>query len=298
MRIPAFVYIIVLILALSVLYFLSRNAAVGQSQAYADGIIGTVQIKQKGASDWQALALGQQVKVDDTVRTAADAELDLRMSSNDHIRLGSNTTFQLTAATINYVIDENATRGVLSKGKVWVKTRKTRKTTQGILRIILETPSIAVLAQGNIYSLEVKSDGTTVVEGYEGSLRTRTRKATTETVISERQIVRFDKQGKASVSIPMTGAEINSWAADSKATGAFLNVVQPKEGERSAEALLVVSGYTDPGNVMQVNNQKAAVDNEGRWSVQIGLNRGENIINILATDSDGRQQAITRKVSY
>jgi len=295
MRIPAFVYIIVLVLALSVLYFLSQNAAVGQSQAFADEIIGTVQIKQKGASDWQAMALGQQVNVDDTVRTAADSELDLRMSSNDHIRLGSNTTFQLTAATINYVIAENATRGVLSKGKIWVKTRK---APQGVLRIIIETPSIAVLAQGNIYSLEAKSDGATVVESYEGRLRTRPRKSTTETSISERQIVRFDKQGKASFVIPMTGAEINSWAADSKATGAFLNVVQPKEGERSAAALLVVSGYTDPGNTAQVNNQKAAVDNEGRWSVQIGLNRGENIIDVLATDSDGRQQAITRKVSY
>ena len=190
---------------------------------------------------------------------------------------------------------ETTTNGTLLQGKIWVKTRTIPDV---IKRFMIVTPSIAVLAQGNIFSVEVKSDGTIQVEGYAGRLRTRTKKSTVETLIVEQQIMHFDKQGKATVSIPMTAAEINSWAEDSNATGAFLNVVQPKEGERATEALLVVSGYTDPGNAVQVNNSKAAVDKEGRWSVQIGLNRGENIIAILATDSDGRQHAITRKVSY
>lgn len=67
----------------------------------------------------------------------------------------------------------------------------------------------------------------------------------------------------------------------------FLEITSPEDGSTVADESLLVQGKTLVKAEVFVNEIEAKADANGNFSVKIGLDEGENLINILVNDLDG-----------
>lgn len=73
--------------------------------------------------------------------------------------------------------------------------------------------------------------------------------------------------------------------------GPKLEITTPKDGDNFNQATVIVSGTTDPGASVAVNDHLAFVSNTGDYSYNLNLTNGENKIKVVATDKAGNQTA-------
>jgi bacillopeptidase F len=59
-----------------------------------------------------------------------------------------------------------------------------------------------------------------------------------------------------------------------------------------------VSGITDPGNTVTINDHFVIVNTDGKFSYNIILNEGNNILIIVASDKAGNKTTTERKITY
>ncbi len=78
-----------------------------------------------------------------------------------------------------------------------------------------------------------------------------------------------------------------------------LEVTEPEDGKTySGERKIKVSGKTEPGVKVFVNDTQAIVLSDGGFNTIFNLNDGENILNFKALDSATNFDEITRKVTF
>jgi Glucodextranase, domain B len=78
-----------------------------------------------------------------------------------------------------------------------------------------------------------------------------------------------------------------------------LAVTSPADGTHFEETIVTFSGETEPGaTVIAGGKWPAAVDAEGRWSIQLVLAPGANGAGFVATDSQGNQTTARITVYY
>ncbi len=75
-----------------------------------------------------------------------------------------------------------------------------------------------------------------------------------------------------------------------------LVVYSPKEGEIINNEKVLVSGKTDIDAIISVNNQKIALSENGKFSINLNLNPGVNTIIIESIGKNGKKKAINRTV--
>lgn len=71
----------------------------------------------------------------------------------------------------------------------------------------------------------------------------------------------------------------------------IIEITAPKKNEvfKSTERTYMVKGKTDPGSIVNINEQIAPVDSEGLFSALINLKDGGNEIEIKVTDKAGNE---------
>ena len=67
----------------------------------------------------------------------------------------------------------------------------------------------------------------------------------------------------------------------------FLMVTQPEDQSVVSQSPIMLAGRTSAGSVLSVNGVAVPVDSLGIYSIQITLDAGPNIIDVLATSGDG-----------
>lgn len=72
-----------------------------------------------------------------------------------------------------------------------------------------------------------------------------------------------------------------------KTSQLFLEITNPEDGSSVADESLLIQGKTLVKAEVFVNEIEARADVNGNFSVKIGLDEGENLINILVNDLDG-----------
>lgn len=79
-----------------------------------------------------------------------------------------------------------------------------------------------------------------------------------------------------------------------------LTVESPKDQQSFTkdESPITVSGKTDPGAKVTVNELWAIVDEFGNFSYNLRLTNGENSIKVIAIDEAGNKAELERKVTY
>lgn len=77
-----------------------------------------------------------------------------------------------------------------------------------------------------------------------------------------------------------------------------LEIAFPAEGDRikKESSPIKVTGQSDPGVRVTVNDFRAIVDSQGRYSYTYTLRDGENVIKVVATDSAGNQKTKEVKI--
>ena len=292
MRVPFFVYVIIFVLIVAVLFFVGRSMMVREFTVSVDDLTGTAELQAKGKSSAQPLALNQVIRIGDEVRTGPDSQLDLLWPTGTHVRLGPNTRFEITLGVVNNAKRSTATEAKLSAGKVWVRLSK---GLTGTGRFRIKTPVVETLVRGTIYSVEFKPDGSVQVETYEGKVGIQ--RGREGLLLRDETYGVFSKGKPLGRALPLSKEQLVAWLKNPNMTGAFLTVEQPQEGAKIAAPLAVVSGRTDPGNVLEVNGMTASVDREGKWTTRVSVNEGKNTITIHAVDAEGRESNLVRNVT-
>lgn len=79
-----------------------------------------------------------------------------------------------------------------------------------------------------------------------------------------------------------------------------LELKEPEEGKTfdSKQKLITVSGTTDPGVKLYLNDRFFSPKADGGFSTTFSLNDGENILKIRAIDQAGNQSEVERKVTF
>ncbi|MCJ7740495.1 Ig-like domain-containing protein [Candidatus Microgenomates bacterium] len=79
-----------------------------------------------------------------------------------------------------------------------------------------------------------------------------------------------------------------------------IEITNPKDGERisSDNKNITITGETEPGNRIIVNDRLAIVNSDGKFNYSVGLSDGENKFKIVATDAAGNSTTAEFKVTY
>jgi len=293
MRASVVLYLVGFALILVLFFVVAQGVVVSQILVLVDDLTGRAEVQPKNKTAWVVLAPGNLVKEGDRVRTGPGSGVDLAWVGGTHVRLGPNTEFKVVRTRRNNAKRATSTETMLSIGKIWVRLRESLKGTS---KFTVKTPTIVAAVRGTIFSVEVLPDGSTRVEGFEG--RVGVKQGDQGSLLRDRNVATYSKAVQPVRPQPMTEEQISGWQENQAVVGAFLSVQQPQDGEQVSSPLVVVSGYTDPGNVVEVNGAKTTSDKEGKWSARAVVQRGENSITVQATDVEGRQRTVVRKVTY
>ncbi len=79
-----------------------------------------------------------------------------------------------------------------------------------------------------------------------------------------------------------------------------LEIFSPSEGQKflSESKDITISGETDPGNKVVINDRFIIVNQNGKFNPKVTLSDGDNTFKITATDIAGNQTIMERKVTY
>jgi|GEM_PF-6317129 len=295
-------YVIGFIVLIGLFLILGPRLTQGNLPGQANEVIGKVEIKPAAGGDWRILQLGEQISHGDVLRTGVGATLNLFWYGGSHLRLGEKTQMSITHAHINNAAKTADLQVDLTQGKIWVRTRK---SVAVITKVEIDAQKTSFkIKHSTLLSLELQPEAQTRLEVYTG--RCEIVQGQTRVIVADSKIAILSPSGLTQEPRPMNAAEINAWLTNTQITGAFLTVLTPQEGEKVAASLLSLSGYTDPGNTVQieasnggaVNATAAKVEEDGKWSAKLALVKGETNLRVTAVDDEGRQSFVLRKVSY
>lgn len=75
-----------------------------------------------------------------------------------------------------------------------------------------------------------------------------------------------------------------------------LDVISPKEGQIFSSERIAVTGITNSDAVVLINNQKIAVNDNGRFSTTLTLSPGTNIVVIESVSKYNRKSSVKRTI--
>jgi hypothetical protein len=296
-------YLLGFVLVVIVLLLVGPHFSHGTPAGLVDEIAGKAEVKPGEKSAWRPLKLGEALAPGTSLKVGPGGRVSLRWPAGSRLYLGADSEITLTGSfedntdkTFNLELKQQA-------GKLWVRLRKESTIT---VKITLTTP-VAVITAGHstLFSSELLGEGKNRLEVPEGKIELAQGEA--KSIVSYPKLVILDRSKGGEAPRAMTEEERSAWGKLSEITGAFITLNQPREGEKLSSALLSLSGYTDPGNAVDIvaanrgamNQTSASVDPKtGIWHAKIALSRGETELRINVLDEEGRHTLILRKVSY
>ncbi|PKK91727.1 MAG: hypothetical protein CVV64_03430 [Candidatus Wallbacteria bacterium HGW-Wallbacteria-1] len=145
----AIVFVLVMFLAFTVNF--PANA---RSRAVVDSFVGTVELMEKGSSEWKPAAKNSVVKFGDSFRTGADSRAELLYDDGTVFRMASATTIEMGVRSINML-----------QGNSWVKVVKRASKFEVI------TPTATAGVRGTVFDVEYQEKlRKTMVSVYSGKV--------------------------------------------------------------------------------------------------------------------------------
>ena len=80
-------------------------------------------------------------------------------------------------------------------------------------------------------------------------------------------------------------------AEDALPTELFLEIIGPDDGSEVTQSTVVVQGRTTPDAVVSIGDEAIGVDAQGDFAVQVSLEVGPNIIEVVASNVAGEQKS-------
>lgn len=80
--------------------------------------------------------------------------------------------------------------------------------------------------------------------------------------------------------------------------GPKINLYSPLDGITTSNPIMLTNGISERTKALTINGNQTLIDTDGRFGVNLVLSPGYNIITIVATDSRGKTQILSRNVYY
>ena len=132
-------------------------------------IVGTVEFKGEGGTDWHLARVGFRVVPGDAVRTGPDSRAELQTRGPySVIRVGENTTFVLHQSEEQGL---KSVRARLVEGNLWGNVKQLKEQE----RFAFESWLATVTARGTAFRMEARGDSAVGVYVYEGIVEVKTQ---------------------------------------------------------------------------------------------------------------------------
>jgi hypothetical protein len=248
----------------------ATDARSGTPSARPDGeravirtLVGRVE-RQAPDGSWQPLRVNDEVREDDTIRTAGDAKVG--------IELGPNVTVEVSEGT--EVRIEQITRSLslvrLADGRIFSAVRG---------------------REGSSFRVEAQ-DSDAVAEANNAEFAMMTRDKGHVAVATTKGEVKLSAKGEAVAVGAGKQSRVTPGTAPSEPTEippALFLELGPPPPRRTAADHVTVTGRTSPGAVLNIRGQRRVVtDNRGDFSEVVALQEGENDIVVSVQDVLGR----------
>lgn len=144
------------------------------------------------------------------------------------------------------------------------------------------------------------------VSRYEAKLEALNAHRTVKDVLPQNRPVRFFELFVAPQFLAFSGIVVLAvllggyifWQARTMNTPPPLSIIAPFDGERLTRPRVTVEGETIPEAMVTVNDRSAAVDQQGRFSIQLDVRRGTTVIHIVARRRRGSETVEERRVVF
>lgn len=157
MRKMVYAVIIGIIAVSSLAYMSITDAAETAKNVTLVELKGTVQVMQKGASEWVPAAVYMKMTSGDTVKTGKDSYADLNFNGMGQaalVRVGANSTMKVDTYVASASADQRKISLDLAVGDILVKANKLKTESQ----FQVKTPTSIVGVRGTGFKVQVSSD--------------------------------------------------------------------------------------------------------------------------------------------
>lgn len=76
----------------------------------------------------------------------------------------------------------------------------------------------------------------------------------------------------------------------------YLNIIDPSQDKTIKDDVITMVGQTDPEASLFINDQPIYIDKDGNFKERIGLQKGVNILKVVARSRLGKESVIERKI--
>jgi hypothetical protein len=118
----------------------------------------------KPGAKWTPVAMGQEIRSGDQIKTLAEARVEITLATGGVVRVGEKSLF-----TFDVVADAagGQNQATLSAGKVWSNVKALSRTKADFK---VQTPTAVAAIRGTVYNVEAGKDSSTNVKVYEGEV--------------------------------------------------------------------------------------------------------------------------------
>lgn len=221
--------------------------------------------KRQPDGRWTPVAAGEQLTLDDAVRTLGGGAMLVRLGNAVQVRLTPHTEVTIRELT------ERASRVRIEEGRIVAEVNPQGKT---VLRV--EAKGSPATAEANSGSFSMISDGRGQVAVATTAGSVRLSAAGTAVEVPAGQAARVEGQAAPSAPVAIPRA-------------LFLKVAAPQR-EIQRERETTITGTTTPGSLVRVGGQVAQVDTKGQFKIKVPLKEGSNSIDVQVTDVAGNER--------
>jgi hypothetical protein len=246
----------------------SGDGGTGLAKAAIVDVRGLAQKRQQDGR-WIDVAAGEQLALDDAVRTLGGGAMLVQLGNAVQVRLTPHTEVTIRELT------ERASRVRIEEGRIVAEVSPQGKT---VLRVEAKGSPAAAEANSGSFSMISDGRGQVAVATTAGSVRLFASGSAVEVPAGKAARV----EGQAAPTAP---AEIPR--------ALFLKVAAPQR-EIQRERETTISGTTTPGALVRVGGQLARVDEKGQFKIKVPLQEGKNRLDVQVIDVAGnvRQETI------
>ncbi len=280
MRRPVLLIFVNAMILIVVFALLTQSLVVIQRIAKADKVTGIVEVRRSGKGEWKTLSSGGLIKTGDVVRSGKDGLAEFKWADGTRWKIMQGTEIKVKKSIYNMVKKADQSQLELSTGKVFIRIIKALGPSS---KFEVQTPTAVAAVRGTIFSVQV-ANGKTEVAVLKGkvwlSSDNKNTHATGEIVPGE-------------VGISSAPGSLNQ-CTDAAALAAFAkqtSIVLPQldaEIKPLQEDRVLISGSTEAGNAVLINEKKVRVLGNGKFLFRATVGKAKTYT-VVAIDKHGEQ---------
>ncbi|MBN2494110.1 MAG: FecR domain-containing protein [Deltaproteobacteria bacterium] len=221
--------------------------------------------RRKGQTPWTAVRQGDELQLDEAIRTGQDARAVLNIGKTAEVEIDARSEFSVKE------ISRTVSRVKLEQGRI---SAEVRGRAGSRLKVEARGTDAVAEADRGSFSVLASGKGHLSVATRTGTVRLSAKSKTVEVRAGTQSLVQPDLPPAEPEPIPPS---------------LFLKVGKPRSLIQREKKTLV-RGATSPGAVVSINGVRVGVDQSGKFAKMVALKEGKNEILVEAQDVLGRDE--------